>query len=92
MAQCEVQAIAAYGLPSHLFDCWTAGVGYQEPARSVILDHVLALNHERHAAALDAGLVDASGKPLKKRTDIKYATPKGNSAEGQFGMFEMEGP
>jgi len=36
-------------------------------ARKKILRRLLALNHERHAEEVAAGLVDESGKLLKKR-------------------------
>jgi hypothetical protein len=38
------------------------------PARKLILTELLKLNHQRHAEELAAGLVDESGKLLKKRT------------------------
>jgi hypothetical protein len=38
-----------------------------EEARREVLDRLLLLNHQRHAEEVAAGLVDASGKPLKTK-------------------------
>ncbi|HEX7735930.1 MAG TPA: type IIL restriction-modification enzyme MmeI, partial [Ktedonobacteraceae bacterium] len=48
-----------------------------EEARREVLDRLLLLNHQRHAEEVAAGLVDASGKPLKAK---KTGKTKGGKA------------
>ncbi|HVU67958.1 MAG TPA: hypothetical protein VHD63_12540 [Ktedonobacteraceae bacterium] len=48
-----------------------------EEARREVLDRLLLLNHQRHAEEVAAGLVDASGKPLKAK---KAGKAKGGKA------------
>jgi hypothetical protein len=52
-----------------------------EAARREVLDRLLALNHQRHAEEVAAGLVDESGKPLKAKAKSSKATGKANASQ-----------
>lgn len=63
-----------------------------DESRRIVLDRLLALNHERHAEEVMAGTVDESGRPLNRRADTKKAvTARAKSVDVQIGMFEVEG-
>jgi hypothetical protein len=52
-----------------------------EAARREVLDRLLALNHQRHAEEVAAGLVDESGKPLKAKAKSGKATGKTKASQ-----------
>ncbi|BCL80111.1 hypothetical protein ccbrp13_25760 [Ktedonobacteria bacterium brp13] len=54
-----------------------------EVARREVLDRLLALNHQRHAEELAAGLVDAQGKAVKAKKGATKATGHNGTAMPQ---------
>ena len=75
---CGPRAYSISGL-RHGFHETKQGVRFsiREPARREILDRLLALNHERYAEEVKAGLHDKGAKKKGKRGKAKSAEPEG---------------
>ena len=87
-AEMDQAVAAAYGWSDldlgHGFHATKQGERYtlSEPARRTVLDRLLALNHQRYAEEVAAGLHD-SGKKAKKLRN-KLQPPNSASAQGQL--------
>ena len=87
-AELDQAVAAAYGWSDldlgHGFHATKQGERYtlSEPARRTVLDRLLALNHQRYAEEVAAGLHD-SGKKAKKLRN-KLQPPNSASAQGQL--------
>jgi hypothetical protein len=93
------QAVAAaYGWSDldlgHGFHVTKPGIRYtlSESARREVLDRLLALNHQRYAEELAAGLHEKKSKAKAKKTGTKRATKKAKGYEPPADLFPPAQP